>query len=372
MSFLVGLVGYVGLVALLAWGTTFTASRTARLLGVEFAWFDVPETTSSWRRFVVRLVSSLTPLAASAALMLVSLLAFGTEQPSTRVDVLPGAAAEAGMLDGDRVVRIASQPVRDWDALRNAARQQVGPTPIEIERDGARIVLQVTPRDGRIGVAPAYDRVRPGLAQAAQQALITPLRIQRDTLLAFARLSQGSEKAELRGPVGIVKEVGESNRRGAFLTFLSYLASYGFSFVVCVHAFDAASLWLFKRTHASPAPALRADMQVARLHQALLGALLASYAFVVATLALELGLRLATPLVLLAGLFLPGVYPLIWCSGRAIWGNARVIFLLLACMLVPCALHVLGVWILVRLRQRLRQRGFQLGWWKALPPTSHL
>jgi hypothetical protein len=371
MSFLVGVLAYVGVVACLAWGTSSLASVTARLLGVQFHWFDVPAPGNRGRRFVVRLVSSSTPYLLASALTFVSLVSFGTATPSTRVEVLEGAAREAGLKDGDRVLSIARTPVRDWDSLRETIRKQTGPTPVEIERAGARQTLVITPQAGRIGVAPLPDYIKPSFASAASSAIAVPFQMLRALLTNVARQLTAQESAELRGPVGIVNDLGKTQAPGAFLTFLSLLSAYGFPFVVAVHAFDVMSLWLFRRTHTAAPPAVpAADLRLARLHQALIIAVAASCVFLGGAFLSALELPFVTPLALLAGLFVPAVYPLLWCAGRALWRRGLTSVVLALCLFVPCAIQLSGIVLVVRLRQRLRERGFHLSWWRAQPPTG--
>src|SRR6188768_2055351 len=93
------------------------AAHDARLFGV---YWD----GSLGRALLLRVA----PLAAVCALIwsvaLVGLLVSGQEQPSTRVLVMPGPAANAGMQDGDRVLAIDGKAVGDWDAVLAASRSK--------------------------------------------------------------------------------------------------------------------------------------------------------------------------------------------------------------------------------------------------------
>ncbi|WP_129337703.1 M50 family metallopeptidase [Cellulomonas endophytica] len=59
----------------------------------------------------------------------------------------PGPAAEAGLRAGDRVVAFDGTPVDSWDALSALIREAGGraDVPLVVERDGARVTLDVTP-----------------------------------------------------------------------------------------------------------------------------------------------------------------------------------------------------------------------------------
>src|SRR5689334_14566670 len=100
-----GVVGLLGLVLAMATVMTLAAQASARVVGVAgFRWFDErPARATWWRWFLVRLASALAPVALSFALFWGSMLAGGVTEvdPSTRVEVLEGAARTAGMQDGD-------------------------------------------------------------------------------------------------------------------------------------------------------------------------------------------------------------------------------------------------------------------------------
>ena len=67
--------------------------------------------------------------------------------PALIDQVLPGSPAEqAGMQAGDRVVAAAGEPMADWRAWVEFVRARPGETfDVEVERDGARLTLMLTP-----------------------------------------------------------------------------------------------------------------------------------------------------------------------------------------------------------------------------------
>ncbi|MFQ5696816.1 MAG: RIP metalloprotease RseP [Myxococcota bacterium] len=70
----------------------------------------------------------------------------GMPSPTSRIGaVLPGSpAAEAGLRPGDRVVRVAGEPVASWQDLTAAWEEPAGgPVPLEIERSGTRLQVEI-------------------------------------------------------------------------------------------------------------------------------------------------------------------------------------------------------------------------------------
>src|SRR4051794_10752823 len=119
MYVVVGVVGLLGLLLVMATAMTAAARSTARVVGVgEFRWFDErPARAAWWRWAAVRLASALAPLGVSIALFWGSMLVGGAPEsdPSARVEVVDGPARDAGMRDGDRILRIGGEPIADWD-----------------------------------------------------------------------------------------------------------------------------------------------------------------------------------------------------------------------------------------------------------------
>ncbi|MDH5493346.1 MAG: M50 family metallopeptidase [Myxococcales bacterium] len=131
-----------------------------------------------------------------------------------------GAAAEAGLLPGDVIVRANGEAVNEFEDLRRITSARAGqPTEYLVERDGARIApLQITPREhegrGLIGVRPQYRHTYKepmALADAAELAVVFPFRF---TLMQIRGLMRPDAHKGLTGPVGMATIVAEQVRRG--------------------------------------------------------------------------------------------------------------------------------------------------------------
>ena len=154
--------------------------------------------------------------------------------PTTRVSVMPnGAAAQAQMLTGDRIVEVAGESIgdRDWNRMRAVISSHPGQSiPIVVERDAHTISLTVTPKsdngEGRIGVAPHPTPV--SIRDAMVLAVREPAKVVVNVLTGLGRMLTGKEKPDLSGPVGIVRETARFAQLGLapFLSFLGVLSAY--------------------------------------------------------------------------------------------------------------------------------------------------
>jgi membrane-associated protease RseP (regulator of RpoE activity) len=124
--------------------------RGARFVGVEPEAFEVPATA--------RLALAAAAVGACYALIFVlatgAMLLAPATRPTTVVDVVPGGAAErAGVRDGDRVLRVGGQVIREFGDIGPAlAPHAAEPVAIEVDRGGTTVTVTATPDAGKIGV----------------------------------------------------------------------------------------------------------------------------------------------------------------------------------------------------------------------------
>jgi regulator of sigma E protease len=167
--------------------------------------------------------------------------------PALIGDIVPGGAAEtAGMRSGDRVIRADGADVRDWEHWVEIVRAHPGRTlAVEIERDGARVALVLTPEPviddngrsiGRIGAAVAaaaldiealVGRDRYGPVDAFARGWIRTWDMSVLTLRVLGKMIVGEASVRnLSGPISIAQYAGESAGVGivAFLGFLAIVS----------------------------------------------------------------------------------------------------------------------------------------------------
>ena len=130
-----------------------------------------------------------------------------------------GPADKAGLEPGDVVVRLAGQTILTFEQIRGIVQASTGvPLKIEIARGGKPLSLDVTPRDGRIGIGGAGRWVykKYGLARSVKEAVFHTGRLARQTVgmvrdLIGAKIAPG---AALSGPVEIFKQSGKAAEAG--------------------------------------------------------------------------------------------------------------------------------------------------------------
>jgi regulator of sigma E protease len=155
--------------------------------------------------------------------------------PSTTVNVVDGKAAAAGqMKNGDRVVAIDGKAVTEFIDLQRAIEKSGGkPLAFEVERDGKRLPLSVTPKEDPeakrflIGVEAVEKWVPVTVKEAARSSVILPAIVVRDLVVGMANIASVRMK-DLSGPIGIVKIGAKRSDRGfhQLLEFMGILSAY--------------------------------------------------------------------------------------------------------------------------------------------------
>lgn len=73
----------------------------------------------------------------------------------------PTPAAEAGMQAGDRIVSVDGEPTPDWESVQEAIRTTIGPTVVEVEREGEFHSLRADLIENEVGVQDEDGQVVP-------------------------------------------------------------------------------------------------------------------------------------------------------------------------------------------------------------------
>ena len=157
-------------------------------------------------------------------------------------EIKPGPAQRAGLLQGDRVLRVDGQAVSDVaqlvDRIRGSVRDGTAqPMRWQIERKGQVIELDVQPelaRDGNrsvgrvqaalVGRAPEMVTVRYGLVEGFEQAVRRTWEVSKLTVTMMGRMLVGEASLKnLSGPLTIADYAGQSVQRG-LADYLGFLA----------------------------------------------------------------------------------------------------------------------------------------------------
>lgn len=160
-------------------------------------------------------------------------------------DVAPGGAAEqAGLKAGDRLVSIGDQTLRSWDQISSAVQSQAredAPLRVVYERDGTRHGVDVQPRFDASQAQPRWllgigvprgsaqhdALLRYGPIDAVGAALDETWRLTGATLGMVWRMIRGAMSlSNLNGPISIAQYADASAQMGLawFLSFLAMLS----------------------------------------------------------------------------------------------------------------------------------------------------
>ena len=160
-------------------------------------------------------------------------------------DIAPGTPAYGVLAEGDRVTAVDGVPVTGFDdiaPLVQSLHKRGGPGMIEVQRDGQRLALEITPRevrrpDGKVtllGVSsgivkqPPFDAVRRfGPLEAVPRAIAETGRLAHDTVGMLARMFQGSVSLKyVSGPITTARTANATAQLGVawFLNFLALLS----------------------------------------------------------------------------------------------------------------------------------------------------
>jgi regulator of sigma E protease len=165
-----------------------------------------------------------------------ALLIGGLQVPTTKVAVVqPNMPAEVGQVKaGDKVVEVAGQEITAWEQMRTVIGANPNkPIDIGVERDGKVVHLHVTPAvapggEGRIGIEAAYVSRPATMGEAMTYAVQRPAEVVADTMLGLVQMITGKTKADLAGPVGIVRETARAAKGGLapFFSILGLISAY--------------------------------------------------------------------------------------------------------------------------------------------------
>lgn len=169
---------------------------------------------------------------------------------TTRVgEVMPDSPAmAAGILDGDKVVSIEGQKVKNWNDLRQAITANAGKTlTLGIQREDSMFSVQLTPesreaknifgenvKTGVIGVKASgeviTERYNPAVAMV--KGVVWTGNTTNLTVTSMVKILQGKlSPKNLAGPVGIATIVGEQARQG-IMSVISLMAFLSVSLAV--------------------------------------------------------------------------------------------------------------------------------------------
>jgi len=183
----------------------------------------------TWKRLVAIFAGPAINLI-FAFVLFTALFVVATEHETNKIaQVLKGSpAAAAGIHAGDRVLRVAGQPVKPKDIPAAIRATQGSPFRLVVDRHGARTTIgpvRARPDHGayRIGIAiEARTGAGESIPAAAKDSLALSWTVTSDTVLGLAHLATGRDTNQISSSVGIVRAQQQAWRQG-LRDFLSVL-----------------------------------------------------------------------------------------------------------------------------------------------------
>lgn len=179
-------------------------------------------------------------LAFDGTMQTIGSLGIGLTPPVVAEVMAKSAAEAAGILPGDRIVRIGDTPIGRFEELRQIILPSPGkPLDFVLLRDGAEVTMEVTPKSktvktedgeqviGILGVraeSPPTSIVRLGPSMAIWQGVVRSAEITTGTLKGMGQIITGKRSSkEMGGPIMIAGVASTFAKRG-FADFVGVMA----------------------------------------------------------------------------------------------------------------------------------------------------
>ncbi|GLQ07203.1 RIP metalloprotease RseP [Sneathiella chinensis] len=257
-----------------------------------------------WQRAAIVVAGPAANYLFAIVAMAILFMALGQAQtPAVATSVLEdSAAAEAGLLPGDRILSVDGDDIHSFEELRQHVMVGLDePLSMVVERGGETLTLSVTPnvieytdgdgntqKVGQLGIrSDQREFVQHGPISALSSAVDQTWFVTTATLKGVGQMISGArDTSELSGPLGILKMSGDAAKRGESLTD-NLLSLFNFMIFVSI------SLGLI---NLFPVPMLDGGHLVFYLFEAVLGK-------PVSEKYMEFGFRIGLTLVLMLMIF---------------------------------------------------------------------
>ncbi|HSI02989.1 MAG TPA: M50 family metallopeptidase [Myxococcota bacterium] len=187
-----------------------------------------------WMRAAVIAAGPVMNWVIAAFLIGVLVMSVGYERPddAPRLGVVVdgSAAQDAGLQPGDTILKFAGDVPTNWaDVVRSVRAHPDQAVPVEVEREGQRFVLEVTPKNdgkghGMLGVQQSTVRERESIGGGIAFAVKETWRRTVDQVRLIAGLIMRTNDATLSGLPGMVRIMSGAASRG-FEQFMLILAA---------------------------------------------------------------------------------------------------------------------------------------------------
>jgi len=180
----------------------------------------------AWQRVLTIAAGPFANYVCATLLVFIYFMAFGMPtafKPGVAMVVAASPAAKAGLKDRDLLVSIDGKKIAKAEDVLPIVKASDGrPMAMVVRRAGQEVSLTVTPEKQkigyRIGVLPAEiatARRAAGLGESAWESVRYPAIQSVNMLGGLYLMVRGKIKAEVSGPVGIVRAVAQTTKSGA-------------------------------------------------------------------------------------------------------------------------------------------------------------
>lgn len=219
-----------------------------------------------WQRFQISIGGPLANYVFGILVMIFVLAVYGDMEPKDD-PVLGfvasnGAAAQAGLQPGDKIIAIDNHQITTFHAMRDFIREHPSvEMDVLYERDGQQQHLKVTPKSvdedgpqgrihpGQLGIGPATDLVTKSIPESIYGGFYAAYALSARSLETIVGVLMGSKSSEgLSGPIGIARLTGDLAMTSprAFLWFIAFLSiSLGFLNLLPVPMLDGGHLLFY-------------------------------------------------------------------------------------------------------------------------------
>lgn len=142
-------------------------------------------------------------------------------------------AVEAGLQEGDTILRINGQPLTRWKDI-NSLVQANGPVPAKllVQRGDKQLELTLKPQyDGQsgrflIGIKPPVEHRELGVGESLKTAVTSVWKISAAMVDGLRKIVTGKVSAEISGPIGVAHMAGDVAAQGVipYLEFMAFLS----------------------------------------------------------------------------------------------------------------------------------------------------
>lgn len=190
-----------------------------------------------WARMIVILAGSTMNFILPVLIFLGIFLTAGINTPSPEPifgEVMEGkAAAQAGLMQGDRIIKVDDKDIHTWKEFVSVVQVSDGKIlKVQYEREGNIGVASLIPvydeqsKRAIIGVLSKYDNYRPGFVEATGLAIKNTISVTVAMVDGLIQMVAGKIDAELAGPIGVAQMAGEVAQMGIIplLQFAAFLS----------------------------------------------------------------------------------------------------------------------------------------------------